>query len=400
MTEPGKSIPLGIPKETFPQEQRVAVVPDQIPSFIKAGFKPIIQAGAGEAAGYADSAYTNKGATIAPDRETIFRDANVVLQVRGIGANPEAGRAELELIRPGQVLVGHYDPLSSPELAKEVAARKATIFAIELLPRITRAQSMDALSSMATVGGYKAVLLAAAELPLMFPMLMTAAGTVSPAHVLVIGAGVAGLQAIATAKRLGAVVQAYDVRPAVKEQVESLGAKFVEMELEAGEAEDKGGYAKELGEEFYRKQRELMLKVVKTCNVVITTAAIPGKKAPILITEDMVKAMPLGSIIVDMAAERGGNCELTEVGKTVVKHGVKIMGSVNLPSTIPYHASQMYCRNLLTFVRTLVKEGNIVIDRDDEVIRDTLLAADGDVVNPRVRELAGLPAISPERSAD
>lgn len=377
----------GIPKETFPGERRVAVIPDLVPQFKKIGLQIHIESGAGREAGFDDDQYRSKGATIVADRAELFRTCDIILQVRGLGANLDKGPADLEYVREGQILVGHYDPLSEPNAVTKLAGKKATAFAIELLPRITRAQSMDALSSMATVAGYKAVLMAADTLPLMFPMLMTAAGTLAAARVFVVGAGVAGLQAIATAKRLGAVVRAYDVRPAVKEQVESLGAKFVEMELAASDAEDKGGYAKEMDEEFYRKQREMMLEVVRESNVVVTTAAIPGKKAPVLITEEMVKAMPLGSVVVDLAAERGGNCELTESGKTVVKHGVTIMGPVNLPATIPAHASQMYGKNLLSFMRHLIKDGQVTLDREDEITRDTLLTQGGTVVNERVKGL-------------
>lgn len=378
---------IGIPRESFPGERRVAIIPDLVPMFIKAGMQPHVESGAGVEAGFDDAAYKAKGATVVMQQREIFAACDVILQVRGFSANPEAGREDLDHIRKGQVLVGHYDPLSNPKLVSELASSQATVFAIELLPRITRAQSMDALSSMATIAGYKAVLMAADTLPLMFPMLMTAAGTIAAAHVFVVGAGVAGLQAIATAKRLGAVVRAYDVRPAVKEQVESLGAKFVEMELAAGDSEDKGGYAREMDEEFYRRQREMMLGVVAESNVVITTAAIPGKKAPILITEEMVKAMPLGSVLVDLAAERGGNCELTESGQIVHKHGVTIMGPINLPSTIPAHASQMYCKNLLSFMRHLVKDGQVKLDMEDEITHDTLLTRDGQLVNERIKSL-------------
>jgi NAD(P) transhydrogenase subunit alpha len=378
---------LGIPKENFPDERRVATIPDLLPMLAKIGAQLFVESGAGVEAGFDDAAYKAKGATIVMSRKEIFEICDIVLQVRGYSANPEAGRDDLDLIRQGQVLIGHYDPLSNPKLVSEMASRQATVFAIELLPRITRAQSMDALSSMATIAGYKAVLMAADTLPLMFPMLMTAAGTIAAAHVFVVGAGVAGLQAIATAKRLGAVVRAYDVRPAVKEQVESLGAKFVEMELAAGDSEDKGGYAREMDEAFYRRQREMMLGVVAESNVVITTAAIPGKKAPILITEEMVKAMPLGSVLVDLAAERGGNCELTESGRTTVKHGVTIMGPINLPSTIPAHASQMYGKNLVSFLRHLVKDGRMTIDLEDEITRETLLTRDGQLVNERIKGL-------------
>ncbi|MCH7813313.1 MAG: NAD(P) transhydrogenase subunit alpha, partial [Planctomycetes bacterium] len=318
--------------------------------------------------------------------------ADVILQVRSLGANPDAGQADLELLRKDQVVLGLSDPLGRPEAAKKLADTGVTAFSMELIPRITRAQSMDVLSSMATIAGYKAVLMAAAHLPRMFPMSMTAAGTIAPAKVFVIGAGVAGLQAIASAKRLGAVVSGYDVRPAVKEQVESLGGKFIEMELEAGQSEDKGGYAKELGEDFYRKQRELMTRVVAENDVVITTAAIPGKKSPVLVTADMVKGMAPGSVIVDLAAERGGNCELTKPDVTVEAHGVTIFGPTNLPATVPYHASQMYGKNIATLLLHLVKDGELVIDTDDEITAGTLVSKDGQVVNPRVRELLGMEA--------
>jgi NAD(P) transhydrogenase subunit alpha len=266
---------------------------------------------------------------------------------------------------------------------------------MELMPRITRAQSMDALSSMATIAGYKAVLLAATTLPRMFPMMMTAAGTISPARAFVIGAGVAGLQAIATARRLGALVQAYDVRPAVADQVRSVGGTFVELPVEAGEAEDKGGYAKEQDESFYKRQRELMARVVGESDIVITTAAIPGKRAPVLITADMVAAMQLGSVIVDLAAERGGNCELTRPDQIVEAHGVTILGPTNLPSSVPYHASQLYAKNVVTFLRHLVKDGNLKIDLDDEITRETLTSREGNVVHPRLKDLIEPPPPPP-----
>ncbi len=377
---------VGVARETFPGERRVALVPSGVPPLVKAGLEVLVQAGAGEGAGYRDQEYTDKGAAIVPDRASVFAQADIVLQVRTLGANPEAGRADLELVRPGQVLIGFCEPLLEAGLAAELAEKDVILLSMELIPRITRAQSMDALSSMATIAGYKAVLLAANTLPRMFPMLMTAAGTISPARVFVVGAGVAGLQAIATARRLGAVVEAYDVRPAVREQVESLGGKFVELELETGEAEDAGGYAKELGEEFYTRQREMMLRVVAGSDVVITTAAIPGKKAPVLVTRPMVEGMRLGSVIVDLAAERGGNCELTRAGETVEHGGVTILGPVNIPSTIPYHASQMYSKNITTFLLHLVKEGKLELDTEDEITAGTLVTRDGEVVHPRVQE--------------
>ena len=384
---------VGVPRETCPGERRVALTPDAIAALTKVKIEVHIESGAGAEAGFPDEKYAAVGAKLAPTRAELFARADVILQVRTLGANPEAGRADLESLRPGQVVIGMAEPLTELQAIKDLAARRAILIALELVPRITRAQSMDVLSSMATVAGYKAVVLGAEALPRMFPMLMTAAGTVTPAHLLIIGAGVAGLQAIATARRLGALVQAYDVRPAVKEQVQSLGARFVELPLESGSAEAKGGYAAALGEEFYRKQRELMGKVVAESDVVIATAAVPGKKAPVLITSDMVKAMAPGSVIVDLAAERGGNCELTQPGKTVVVHGVTILGPLNLPATVPYHASQMYSRNLTNLLRLLVdKEGGLKLDTSDEIVRETLVTQNGEVVHSRIRELMGLGA--------
>ena len=380
----------GVPKETFPGEKRVAQIPAGLPALAKAGIEVLVEAGAGEAAGFLDAAYQEKGARIAPNREEVFEKADVVLQVRAGGANPDVGLADLKRMRPGQVLISFLEPYSEPEAVRGLNDRKVTSFAMELIPRITRAQSMDALSSMATVAGYQAVLMAAGTLPKMFPMMMTAAGTIVPAKVFVVGAGVAGLQAIATARRLGAVVSGYDVRPVVKEQVESLGAKFVEMDLETESAEGGGGYAKEMGDEFYKRQREMMTRVLSESDVVITTAAVPGKKAPILITWEMVMAMAPGSVIVDLAAERGGNCEITKPGETVVEQGITILGPVNLPATIPYHASQMYAKNVSNLLLLLVKEGKIDLDMEDEVVRETLFTRDGEVANARVREILSL----------
>ncbi len=381
---------IGVVKETFSGENRVALVPAVLPSLIKSGFEILIQAGSGGLAGYPDSEYEAKGAKIAPGREEVFQSADIIAYVRGYGANKEAGKADLELLRDGQIIIGMMDPLDEPGAARELADTKVTAFALELMPRITRAQGMDVLSSMATIAGYKAVLIAAGVLPKMFPMLMTAAGTISPAKVFIIGAGVAGLQAIATAKRLGAIVKAYDVRPAVKEQVQSLGASFVEMPLETGESEDKGGYAKAMDEEFYRKQRELMTKVLAECDVVISTAAIPGKKAPILITADMVKAMTPRSVIIDLAAERGGNCELTKPGETIVEHGVTIIGPLNIPTTVPYHASQMYSKNIANFLSHLMKKGELNLDLSDQIIRESMITQGGKITNPRLQELLGI----------
>lgn len=369
---------IGILRERFPGERRVALVPGVVSSLTKAGHSVRIEAGAGTAAGFSDEDYAVKGASVTSFEEVLAAD--VLLGVRW--DLPAAAREQLlGHIRPGQVLIGAWDPLSKREEVQPWAGKGATIFALELLPRITRAQSMDILSSMATLAGYRAVLLAAMTLPKIFPMLMTAAGTLTPAKVFVVGAGVAGLQAIATARRLGAAVSAYDVRPAVKEQVQSLGAKFVEIELPTQAAEDQRGYARELGEEIYRRQRELMTKVVAQSDVVITTAAIPGKKAPVLITREMVQGMQPGSVIVDLAAERGGNCELTRAGETVVENGVTILGPVNLPAEIPHHASQMYAKNITTFFLHISKGGQINLDSEDEIIRDTLVARDGKIVH-------------------
>ncbi len=371
----------GIVKETFPREKRVALVPANVPQFQKFGLDIIIEKEAGIAAGYPDSAYEAKGVRIAGSRAEVFSAADIMLFVRGLGANPDAGKSDLELMRKGQVFVGLFEPLSEPNSIKSLAEKGVSAFSMELMPRITRAQSMDTLSSMATVAGYRAVLLAAEALPRMFPMMMTAAGTIAPAHVFVVGAGVAGLQAIASAKRMGAVVNAYDVRPVVKEQVESLGGKFVELELETGDAETRGGYAKEMGEEFLQKQREMMKRVMAENDVVITTAAVPGKKAPVLVTADMVRGMKPGSVIVDLAAERGGNCELTKAGETVIENDVKILGPANLPSDVPYHASQMYSKNLTNFMSLLVKDGMLQLDSDDEIIRATMITRDGNVLS-------------------
>jgi NAD(P) transhydrogenase subunit alpha len=382
---------IAVPKETYPGERRIALVPAAVPALVKSGGRVRVQTGAGVAAGFTDEAFRHAGAEIAADRRELFESADVLLQVRGVGANPHAGAADLELIRNSLVIVAPFDPLGSAAAVAQVAQRGATLFAMELIPRITRAQSMDVLSSMATIAGYKAVLSAANMLPKMFPLLMTAAGTLTPAKVFVIGAGVAGLQAIATARRLGAVVQAYDVRPAVKEQVESLGAKFVEMPLETTGAESAGGYAKQLGEEFYRKQRELMARVVAGSDVCITTAAIPGKPSPRLITADAVHGMAPGSVIIDLAAERGGNCELTQADHVVVENGVTILGPTNLPSEIPTHASQMLSKNLTNFLRLITaRDGKFHLNLEDEVVRQTLAAYRGEVVSPQVRELLGL----------
>jgi NAD(P) transhydrogenase subunit alpha len=432
------SLIIGVPKETAPGERRVAMVPRAFAALQKSGAELLIEPGAGEASGYPDADYVEKGARLAAGRDELFAASDVLLFVRtpgtwqqapaagaspsgtpgtpgtpgdanpaGPGQPPDPGQApapadpDLARLRPGQVLIGFADPLSLPAASRELAARGVTAFAMEMMPRITRAQGMDALSSMATLAGYKAVLLAADALPRIFPMLMTAAGTVTPARVLVIGAGVAGLFAAATARRLGAVVSAYDVRPAAREQVESVGAKFVSLPLETGNSEDRGGYAREMDADFYRRQRELMAGAVKEHDVVITTAAVPGKRAPVLVTRDMVAGMAPGSVIVDVAAERGGNCELTRPGETVVEHQVVILGPLNLAATVPYHASQLYARNVASFLGHLLRDAKpaaapLPLDTADEITRETLIAHGGEVVHERVRQLLGLsPSPSP-----
>ena len=377
---------IGIPKETFPNERRVALVPAAVPSLTEAGLDVVVEAGAGQSAGFPDGLYQERGARICQDRTTVFADGNVILQVRMAGAAGAAATADLSLVRQEQVVIGLSEPLVGATAAKDLAERGVVAFSMELMPRITRAQSMDVLSSMATISGYKAILLATSHLPRMFPMLMTAAGTVTPARVFVVGAGVAGLQAIATARRNGAKVQAYDVRPAVKEQVESLGASFVELPLETSTSEDTGGYAKAQDDAFYERQRKMMAEVVAASDVVVTTALIPGKAAPLLVTSEMISGMTPGSVVVDLAAERGGNCEPTEADQVVTTGGVTILGPTNLPSTVPYHASQMYSSNITTFLLHLITDGKLTLDLDDEITQGTLVSRNGQVINPRVQE--------------
>ncbi len=378
----------------------MALVPASIAPLVTSGAQVVVEQGAGAAAGFPDEAFTTAGARLGT-RDQVFAEASVILQVRTPGAAGVHGTGDIARLGPQHTLIGFADPLGAPEAAQAVAGSGATLIAMELVPRITRAQSMDALSSMANIAGYKAVLLAAATLPRLFPMMMTAAGTISPARVFVIGAGVAGLQAIATAKRLGARLEAYDVRPAVKEQIESLGAKFVELPLDTAAAEGQGGYAAAQDESFYRRQRETMARVVAHSDVVITTAAIPGRKSPVLITADMVDAMPAGGVIVDLAAERGGNCELTVADQSIVAHGVTIHGPTNLAATVPFHASQLYAKNLTTLLAHLRdKDGALVIDPADEITGDILVTRGGDVVAPRLREALGLaPLAAPAAAA-
>jgi NAD(P) transhydrogenase subunit alpha len=389
---------VGVPKESYPGERRVALVPLVIPNLAKAGIEVIVETGAGEQAGYPDAAYVEKGAKIVADRATIFATADIIAQVLCYGSNDVTGKADLPLMRRGQTIIGFLRPFGSAEIVQQIAQAGVASFSVELMPRTTRAQSMDALSSMGTICGYKAVLLAAETSLRIFPMMTTAAGTITPARVFVIGAGVAGLQAISTARRLGAVASAYDMRPAAKEQVQSLGGRFVELPIEAQNAQDARGYGTAQDETFYARQRELLTRVVAESDVVITAAVIPGKKSPVLITADMVKGMAMGSVIVDLASERGGNCELTRTGETVKEHGVIIIGAINLASSVPYHASQMYARNLTTFLLYMVKDGKLQLNLQDEIIRETMITNGGEVVNARVRDFFKMPALVPAAS--
>ncbi len=390
MSQDAHSIVVGVPKETFPGERRVALTPAFVKSLREAGIDVLVEVMAGREAGFTDADYRDQGARLISSRSKLIQSADVLLQVRAMGANPNLGRADIERLHHGQCLIGLCDPLTKPSFMSKLADRNVTCFALELLPRITRAQEMDVLSSMAMISGYKAVIMAAHTLPRMFPMMMTAAGTITPAKILVLGAGVAGLQAIATSRRLGAVVSAYDVRQAVKEEVNSLGAKFIEVDLDTNQPGQVGKYASERDDQYYHRQRELLSDAVAESHVVITTAAIPGVQAPLLVKEAVIKKMSAGSVLVDLAAEQGGNCELTQPNETIVAHDVTIIGAVNLPATIPYHASQMYSKNITTFLKHLVKDKAMCLDRDDEIISGTLVTRDGHVVHPQVREQLGL----------
>ncbi len=375
---------VGVPKEEAAGERRVALVPAHVGSLTKAGYEVVVQQGAGAASGYPDSSYREKGATILESREELYQRSSVLLRVR---AGREGGYDEGSLLSEGQTVIGTFNPYGAEASVKPYLEKKAQTFSMELVPRITRAQSMDSLSSMANLAGYQAVILAAETLPKMFPMRRTAAGTHVPAEVFIDGDGVAGLQALAAAKPLGAVVSAYDTRPAAKEQVEGLGGRFVEMELETGSAEGEGGYARAMDEEFYRRQRELMSKVIAESDVVITTAAVPGKKAPILVTREMVAGMQPGSVIVDIAAERGGNCELTKVGETVVEDGVTILGPTNIPSSLAFHASQLYSRNITSFLLAMTKDGALAPEDEDEIVAATRLTRNGEVASEKAAEI-------------
>ena len=377
---------VGVVRETLPGERRVALTPRAAEALGKAGLEVVLEAGAGISAGYPDKEYEVRGVRLA-SRAEVFASAASLAQVRLLGANPQVGRQDLPHYRAGQVVLGLGEPLTAQRENLDLAATGISYLALELIPRITRAQSMDVLSSMASIAGYKSVLLGASQLPKLLPMMTTAAGTIAPAKVLILGAGVAGLQAIATARRLGAVVSAYDVRPAAKEQVESLGAKFVVLDVDNTGTEDQSGYAKPMDEAFYKRQRELLTEVLRVQDLVITTAAVPGRKAPILVTAEMVAAMGPGSVLVDLAAERGGNCEVTVPGETIEFQGVTVMGPVNVASMVPYHASQTFAHNVSAFLKNLTVQGNFHLNREDEIIRETLVCQGGRIVHPRLSEV-------------
>jgi len=383
---------IGIPTETRPGESRVALTPGNVKAWTGKGIDILVQSGAGNAAGFLDGAYEKAGARLSSERSSIFAEADIILQVQSFGANTVSAEQDLDLLQPGQLVVGMMDPLGNAQMAQRLAEKRVTAIAMELVPRISRAQSMDVLSSMATLAGYKAVLLGACLSPRIMPMMITAAGTLQPMRTFIMGAGVAGLQACATARRLGALVEAYDVRPAAREQLISVGAKPVELAIEADETEDKGGYAREQSEDFLRRQREAMARVLSEQDLVITTAAIPGARSPVLITAEMVQSMKPGSVIIDLAAERGGNCELTRLGETITAHGVTIHGPDNLPATIPAHASQMYGKNMEVMLGFVIDDdGRLSLDFDDEVISGTVISHNGEVPHERIRQILGLP---------
>lgn len=396
-----KRLTVAVPCEVVGNERRVALVPETVNKLVASGLTAVVETGAGGDAFFADSAYAEAGATIAPDAPSLYEQADLVVKVQKPGVIPATGQHEVDLMHSDQAIVALLSPLFNPDLVERLAAANVTSFSMDTIPRITRAQSMDALSSMATIAGYKAVLMAANSLPKFFPLLMTAAGTIPPAKALIIGAGVAGLQAIATARRLGAVVEAFDTRPVVKEQVESLGASFVELDVSHDEAQDAGGYAKELSADHIKREMELIHEHAAKSDFIITTAAIPGKPSPRLILEDTVKAMRPGSVIVDLAAEGGGNCELTVAGETVVRHDVAIFGPLNVPSMLPVHGSQMYSRNVQNLLSLLIKDGQLNLDFDDEIIAGTCITHGGEVVHKATRERMNLePAGAPAPASD
>lgn len=390
---------IAVTRELVTGEKRVSLSPDNAQSLIESGADLWVEQNAGALAGFSDENYQSVGAKIISDRDEIFAKADIILQVQSFGSNTENADDDLKRLRTKQLVIGMMDPLAQPQAASQVAKTGATAIALEMVPRISRAQSMDVLSSMATLAGYRSVLLGAEAAPRILPMLMTAAGTLQPARVLIMGVGVAGLQACATAKRLGAVVEAYDVRPAAREQIISVGATPVELDLPTESSEGAGGYAKEQSEEFLELQRKLMTEVVARQDIIITTAAVPGAKSPILVTEDMLKAMKSGSVVVDLAAERGGNCELTQMGKTTIEHGVTILGPENLASDVAYHASQMYGKNIQTLLELILQDGNINLDFDDEIVAGTVVAHNGEVPHPYMRKLLDLPALDTEQQS-
>ena len=390
---------IAVTRELVAGENRVSLCPDNVQSLIKEGLDLWVEQGAGVQAGFLDDNYQSVGAKIISSRDELFAGADIILQVQSFGSNTENAEQDLKRLKSKQLVIGMMDPLAQPQAASQVAKTGATAIALEMVPRISRAQSMDVLSSMATLAGYRSVLLGAKAAPRILPMLMTAAGTLQPARVLIMGVGVAGLQACATAKRLGAVVEAYDVRPAAREQIISVGATPVELDLPTESSEGAGGYAKEQSEEFLQLQRKLMTEVVARQDIIITTAAVPGAKSPILVTEDMLVAMKPGSVVVDLAAERGGNCEFTKVGQTTVEHGVTILGPENLASEIAYHASQMYGKNIQTLLELILQDGNINLDFDDEIVSGTVVAHDGQVPHPHMRKLLDLPSLDIEQQS-
>jgi NAD(P) transhydrogenase subunit alpha len=390
---------IAVTRELVAGEKRVSLCPDNVQSLIEAGADLWVEQSAGVKAGFSDDNYQSVGAKIISDRDKIFASADIIVQVQSFGSNTENAEQDLKRLKSKQIVIGMMDPLAQPQAASQVAKTGATAIALEMVPRISRAQSMDVLSSMATLAGYRSVLLGAEAAPRILPMLMTAAGTLQPARVLIMGVGVAGLQACATAKRLGAVVEAYDVRPAAREQIISVGATPVELDLPTESSEGAGGYAKEQSEEFLELQRKLMTEVVARQDIIITTAAVPGAKSPILVTEDMLKAMSTGSVVVDLAAERGGNCALTKVGQTTVEHGVIILGPENLASDVAYHASQMYGKNIQTLLELILQDGNINLDFNDEIVAGTVVAHNGDVPHPYMRKLLGLPSLDVEQQS-
>ncbi len=375
---------IAVAKEIEASERRVALIPDVVSKLVKQGFEVSIESGAGEKALYSDSDYEAAGATIISDTAKLWGEADILFKVSP-PQQREDGSAEIDALKEGSVLIGFLNPLANPSLAEQLAQRKITAFSMEMIPRTTRAQSMDALSSQASIAGYKSVLIAAEALPKYFPMLTTAAGTIAPAKVFVMGAGVAGLQAIATARRLGAMVEAFDIRPAVKEEVQSLGAKFVEVKLEE-ETATAGGYAKEISEESKKRTQEAVTERVKNADVVITTAQVPGRKAPRLVTEEMIAQMKPGAVIVDLAADQGGNAAYTEPGGNVVKNGVTIIGPVNLPSSVPVHASQLYSKNLVSLMKLLVKDNALNLDFEDDIVNAACVTHDGEIRNQRVKD--------------